>query len=213
VESTRPAANGRERKSLAEHIDRLDGILDGLSEVLAEGVGEAVKEAVAAVDGDMARRRESLRPAGPAWWDRLRRVAGRAAALVHDVVAWATQKARDGCVRVNSAAEPLPSRIGGAAGRAVSGPSRGRWRLAWPVGGSLEAVPAHRDHGGVVLLAGVSWILFGPFASGLVCGGLATLTFAAVEGLIWPRRPSGPPPEPPGDCIPRQSGDAADLSL
>jgi hypothetical protein len=38
--------NGRVRKSLAEQIDRLDGILDGLADGLNEAVVTAVKEAV-----------------------------------------------------------------------------------------------------------------------------------------------------------------------
>ncbi len=40
-------ANGRARKSLADQIDRLDGILDGLADALNQAVAEAVKEAVA----------------------------------------------------------------------------------------------------------------------------------------------------------------------
>src|SRR5262245_39325280 len=38
--------NGRQRKSLAEQIDRLDSILDGLAEALNGAVADAVKEAV-----------------------------------------------------------------------------------------------------------------------------------------------------------------------
>jgi hypothetical protein len=38
--------NGRERKSLAEQIDRLDGILDGLSQGLEQAVVAAVQTAV-----------------------------------------------------------------------------------------------------------------------------------------------------------------------
>jgi hypothetical protein len=40
--------NGRVRKSLAEQIDRLDGILDGLADGLNEAVVAAVKQAVGA---------------------------------------------------------------------------------------------------------------------------------------------------------------------
>jgi hypothetical protein len=40
--------NGRVRKSLAEQIDRLDGILDGLAEGLNDAIVTAVKEAVGA---------------------------------------------------------------------------------------------------------------------------------------------------------------------
>jgi hypothetical protein len=38
--------NGRARRSLAEQIDRLDGILDGLADALNEAVAGAVQEAV-----------------------------------------------------------------------------------------------------------------------------------------------------------------------
>ena len=41
--------NGRQRKSLAEQIDRLDSVLDGLADGLNEAVATAVKEAVRAV--------------------------------------------------------------------------------------------------------------------------------------------------------------------
>jgi hypothetical protein len=43
---TATTTNGKLRKSLAEQIDRLDGILDGLSAALNESVAAAVKEAV-----------------------------------------------------------------------------------------------------------------------------------------------------------------------
>jgi len=44
--TTSTIPNGRQRKSLAEQIDRLDGILDGLADGLNEAVVGAVKEAV-----------------------------------------------------------------------------------------------------------------------------------------------------------------------
>jgi hypothetical protein len=44
--TTTTETNGRARKSLAEQIDRLDGILDGLADGLNEAVAAAVKEAV-----------------------------------------------------------------------------------------------------------------------------------------------------------------------
>src|SRR5262245_56785107 len=46
--TTSPAANGRQQKSLAHQLDRLDTILDGLAEALNESVAEAVRDAVAA---------------------------------------------------------------------------------------------------------------------------------------------------------------------
>src|SRR5262245_66197073 len=45
---TGPAANGRQQKSLAHRLDRLDTILDGLAEALNESVAAAVRDAVTA---------------------------------------------------------------------------------------------------------------------------------------------------------------------
>jgi hypothetical protein len=44
--TTTMISNGRARKSLADQIDRLDGILDGLADALNMAVAQAVKEAV-----------------------------------------------------------------------------------------------------------------------------------------------------------------------
>jgi hypothetical protein len=46
METTTTTVNGKQRRSLAEQIDRLDGILDGLSDALNESVASAVKDAV-----------------------------------------------------------------------------------------------------------------------------------------------------------------------
>jgi hypothetical protein len=45
--ATTNTTNGRQRKNLADQIDRLDSILDGLSEGLNEAVATAVEQAVA----------------------------------------------------------------------------------------------------------------------------------------------------------------------
>jgi hypothetical protein len=69
--------NGRQRKSLAEQIDRLDAILDGLSDALQGAVSQAVREAVSVAVKEAVRAvlteilsnaelQEKLRgPAGP----------------------------------------------------------------------------------------------------------------------------------------------------
>src|SRR5207302_2947936 len=44
--TTTTSLNGRERKSLAQQLDRLDSILDGLADALNEAVAQAVKDAV-----------------------------------------------------------------------------------------------------------------------------------------------------------------------
>ncbi len=46
--TTKTSTNGQVRKSLADQIDRLDGMLDGLSEGLNDAVASAVKDAVGA---------------------------------------------------------------------------------------------------------------------------------------------------------------------
>jgi hypothetical protein len=46
MSETMLTTNGRTRKSLAEQIDRLDGILDGLADGLQQAVATAVQEAV-----------------------------------------------------------------------------------------------------------------------------------------------------------------------
>ena len=44
--NAKTSTNGQARKSLAEQIDRLDGMLDGLAEGLNEAVADAVRQAV-----------------------------------------------------------------------------------------------------------------------------------------------------------------------
>src|SRR5271170_2001365 len=56
--------NGKIRKSLAEQIDRLDGILDGLADglqdAIKQAVGSAVKEAVRTVLAEVLTNNELL---------------------------------------------------------------------------------------------------------------------------------------------------------
>jgi hypothetical protein len=101
--------NGRVRKSLAEQIDRLDGILDGLAEGLndtavKEAVGAAVQEAVRAVltellgNPDLLRMiRESLVPLIPAEARTAQPSAANAAGVAGSVFfsrCWAWTRAR-----------------------------------------------------------------------------------------------------------------------
>src|SRR5579884_620655 len=44
--AVRTNIDGQERKTLASHLDRLDGILDGLDRVLTDAVQDAVEQAV-----------------------------------------------------------------------------------------------------------------------------------------------------------------------
>jgi plasmid stabilization system protein ParE len=56
------AANGRQRKTLTDQLDRLDAILDGLSNALTEAVAQAVKDGIAAAVEQLTRRPEICRP-------------------------------------------------------------------------------------------------------------------------------------------------------
>jgi hypothetical protein len=60
--ATRTNSNGQERKTLANQLDRLDGILDGLDTALTgavqEAVEQAVKQAVQAVLAEVLTNRE-----------------------------------------------------------------------------------------------------------------------------------------------------------
>ena len=57
--------NGRQRKSLAEQIDRLDSVLDGLADGLNEAVATAVKETVHAVLSEVLSNPETAGSAAP----------------------------------------------------------------------------------------------------------------------------------------------------
>jgi hypothetical protein len=56
--STRPESNGKARKSLADQIDRLDGILDGLDSALSGAVRDAVEQAVQSVMTELLTNRQ-----------------------------------------------------------------------------------------------------------------------------------------------------------
>jgi hypothetical protein len=211
--------NGQPRKTLADQIDRLDGILDGLGEALTEAVADAVKEAVRAAVANPAGRPEPVQPAAetrdPAspltWPDRLWRVVGRTAALEHDVVPWAFRKYRAACGWVRATGEGMRNRITCTA-------DRGATMLITAAAASRAQIHDYwRRHGpavlatAVVLLAGAAWLLGSPFVAGLACGGLAlALALGTREGLIGRHRPGGRWPESPGDCVHQLSAGGPD---
>jgi hypothetical protein len=202
--------NGRPRSTLAGQIDRLDEILDGLSEALTQAVADAVKEAVTTAVAELARRPELLQPvteakSSPAtrnWRDRLRRIAGRAAALVHDALARVAQRIHGLAAWVRATAGRIGGQAGSAGGRMVMVPiaTVARYRI-----GIEDFWQRHRPvvlAVAVVFLAGVAWALVGPFAACLACGGLAlALAFGTLDGLIGRHRPGGQWSESPGDCV------------
>jgi hypothetical protein len=102
--ATMTTTNGRARKTLAEQIDRLDGILDGLADALNQAIAQAVREAVtvavrAAVTEALANPelRQRLAPVAQATPPQspikrllaaTRRACGRAAAAAGRFVRW-----------------------------------------------------------------------------------------------------------------------------
>ena len=68
--------NGRQRKSLAEQIDRLDSVLDGLADGFNEAVATAVKETVHAVLSEVLSNPELLARLHPVQQEPAARAAG-----------------------------------------------------------------------------------------------------------------------------------------
>jgi hypothetical protein len=214
--TTTNTINGRRRTSLAEQLDRLDGILDGLADALnesvaaavQEAVGRAVKEAIQAVFAEVLSNPDVLArlhgSAGPApeptapvpesaaapaprgWLGRARSVVAQGAAAVRGACA--------GCTNWMARA------VGAAAGRArtacaavrrglgVLWPCRGQVVVALAVG-TMAAVAAY--YAGPWLCAGAAWL--GAFATTL-----AVQAGAALRRALGHLVPDGPPSLPGG---------------
>jgi hypothetical protein len=176
------ATNGRARKSLADQIDRLDGILDGLAGALNEAVVQAVRQAVTvAVKAALAealahpdlRKRLTAAPAAE--------VGPRPSLLKRSLAA-----ARRTAKRMTAAVGRFGRRVGGAVRRlpAMTGRlARASWRKAW-TGVRRLAAAARR-------LPALIWRLRGPVLLALSVGGVVAwgcyvagpLIASAVGGL------------------------------
>lgn len=118
--------NGRERKSLAEQIDRLDGILDGLAQGLEQAVVAAVQTAVglAVREAVQAVLQEVL--ANPAF------LKARAAAATPEVTPARTESPKAGfkqrlvrlCGRLKAGVQAVVQAIGVACGMVLGGARR-----------------------------------------------------------------------------------------
>jgi hypothetical protein len=170
--------NGKLRKSLADQIDRLDGILDGLADALNESVAAAVKDAVGQAVREAVQAVLSEVLASPALVELLR---GQAAAPAPAAPA--------------AAGPGLRRRLGGACGRAAAG-CAGLWaraRRGW--GAVLPRLGLLRQHrrqllvaAGVGVAAGFLAYVAGPvLAAGLsaVAGFAAALALRAGRWLHW----------------------------
>jgi hypothetical protein len=211
--------NSRPRSTLADQIDRLDGILDGLGEALTEAVADAVKEAVKAAVADLDRRPEVVGPATdakassvtPTRRDRLRRIAGRAVALVRNAFAWVANKVRRANAWVQETTGPICARARSVGSRAAT------VMIATVAGyraGIEDCCRWHRPAllaGALALLAGVAWVLAGPFAAFLACGGLAVAFALRVgDNLIGRNRSGGQWPDSAGHVVPQLSASGSD---
>jgi hypothetical protein len=192
VETRNSVANGREQKSLANQLDRLDQILDGLGEALTEAVAQAVKEGVVAAVTHLACRPDLFRSAEaspstveqPTWRDRVRWACNQAAAWVGETtmrIGRSVRRAWD-----QATAEPQRQQVRTAVGCAM----RLLAAAAAGCGAGLRAAMQHWPAATAVvsgLVAGAVAYLIGPAAAGLACGAFALLlVFAAASGSIRP---------------------------
>ena len=188
--TTTMASNGKLRKSLADQIDRLDGILDGLAEALNGAVAGAVKEAVALAvrEGVQAVLTELL--TNPAVLEVLRGTAPAAAAPAAP------------------AAVPVPSGAGvgercrrawdglTAGGRAAGAGCVGLWartreglqNLQQPLAVLRRYKRPLLAATGVGVVLGVAAYFAGPWLAALASGVGGFVTTLAVQAWRWLRR-------------------------
>jgi hypothetical protein len=163
--------NGRERKSLAEQIDRLDGILDGLAQGLEQAVVAAVQAAVglAVREAVKAVLQEVL--TSPAVLGKMQGTATAATPVPAEAPKagfkmWLVQL----CGRVKAGVQAAVQVVGGACGKVL--------------GGARRATVATRDRLGVLVRFRVPLLL--ALAMGTAAGTAAY--FAGpwmAAGLAW----------------------------
>ena len=148
---TTTLTNGRQRKSLADQIERLDSILDGLSDGLNEAVAAAVKEAVRAVLTEVLTNPELLarlhpvqaiavpEPARPSRWLARAWDGARLRASVHGRadrrlpgLGWAGVQQRLGKAGRSRPWAPRPFRAAADCRRLHADAPAGSWPRSWP---------------------------------------------------------------------------------
>jgi hypothetical protein len=213
--------NGRQRKSLASQIDRLDEMLDGLADSLNDAVADAVKGAVALAVQEAVRAAltevlsnpavlAKLQPAQPAPAAEPAVAAPTLGEQFASCGNWLAAKAksassclRSGLGRVCALGSTLIGHATHGAGvvleatavkvREVSQRCRLLWHIRYQIALAL----------GVGLVLGIGGYHAGPFlaaaASG-VCGFVVTL---AVQAALWVRRlfPAAPPRRVAGEFV------------
>ena len=192
--------NGRQRKNLAEQIDRLDSVLDGLSEGLNEAVAAAVKEAVRAVLTEVLSNPELLarlqpapaiavpEPSRPSRW------LARAWDGVRSALRWSTEKVCAGWLRLGQACGSVRDQVAETTRRCRANSVRlliagGRLllRSRWIIGPVLTAATL----AGLTAVAGYHlgpWMAAGVSGAGSLGTALATPAPRSWFRWAWPWR-------------------------
>jgi hypothetical protein len=205
-------ANGRQRKSLASQIDRLDEMLDGLADGLNGAVADAVKGAVAIAVQEAVRAALTEVLSNPAVLAKLQPVQPAPAAEPAVAVPtlserlascgnWAAEKVqsagaciRTGLGRVRALGSALIGHATQGAGVVLETTSRKvcqvarRCRLLWHIRYQLALAL------GVGLILGVAGFFAGPIlsaAASALCGFIVTL---AAQAALWVHRLRTPSP-------------------
>ena len=128
--------NGRQRKSLADQIERLDSILDGLADGLNEAVATAVKEAVRAVLTEVLTNPELLarlhpvqvmaipEPPQPSRW------LARAWHGIRSAFRWTAKNGRAGWLRLGQMCGSIREQVAETINRLRTGPCSSWWLAA-----------------------------------------------------------------------------------
>jgi hypothetical protein len=165
--------NGRERKSLAEQIDRLDGILDGLAQGLEQAVVAAVQAAVGVAVREVVQAVLQEVLANPEFFK-----ARTAAAGTPEALPAPTSTSKSG----------LKERLARLCGRLKAGVQAGIQAIgvvcAKLLGGARRAAVATRDRLGVVVRFRVPLLL--ALAAGTLAGTAAYFAGPWVAaGMAW----------------------------
>jgi hypothetical protein len=193
--TTTTITNGRTaRKSLADQIDRLDGILDGLSDALNESVAQAVRdvitqavtEAVQAAVTEVLSSPDLLRaalarheppapapepmPPAPTLKEKLKAAAGKVAEKAKELAALAKEKVRQAASLACAAGKKV-AKAAQNLPSTLSGIGKAVWALRRPCAVAV----------GVGLLCGAACYCGGRVFSSVANGvGTATLTLSAM---------------------------------
>jgi hypothetical protein len=208
-----PAANGRQRKTLAHQLDRLDAVLDGLSDGLNEAISDAVRAAVgpavqaavtAALQDRSSRTTAATPPAAP---PPASRPARSVLAVSLAGLAWLWHRLMDGLRRLGTGARQacrqtltlagkawgnLVRRISAtgaavrACGRAVLDMVSGPVRVCRTLGRlAYQARQTVAVAGTIGAAAGLACWWAGPLISAVACA-WATALLAALGRLLRP---------------------------